>query len=1111
MERSGGDRPDPTRYARDEADNKGRRANKVVVAVLLFVLAIGAVAWAVVTLVTGDSDTQDTVENPISSPIAETPSTPIPTATAAPSPTPISTATAAPSPTPIPTATAAPGPVPIEGVRVNMARGTWLTSYFSAAIYRALLLELGYDVSDPAQATLDPADFYQAMAEGQYDFWANGWFPHHDQDMDQAGLAGIAEPVGWQMRSSGLRGFLVDKATAEAHGITKLDDIGDNPEVAALFDLNGNGQADLMGCNQNWPCRSTIEDTIAHNGWQATIEQVSANHTTLFANSLRRFQRGEPILVYAWSPSAPTAQLVPGEDVIWLSMDSPVPSRDAVADLPVDECPGQPCKLGFIPADIQVVARSDFLSANPAAAKLFDLVTISPSDVSQWALQYTGGNNTEVDIRAAANRWIAGNRATADRWLAAALMASGFPPPPTRSEPTPTPEPVATPAPEPVNETPGDGVQVRMARANWTTGYMQAVIYQLLLRELGYNVSDPANAELAPATFYQRMGRGEFDFWANGWYPTHARITEELGVDHLMRPIGYEILGGGLQGVLVDKATADAHGITRWDDIGNNPEIARLFDVDGNGKADIMGCNNGWNCQVVIDDTIAQNGWKDTIEQVTSGHFALFRESIRRLNRGEPILQYLWTPGAFTAELVPGTDVIWLSVNNPVAGQTGATALPVSQCPGQPCQTGFVPHDIRVVARNDFLAANPAAAKLFELVTIPLRDVSAQNLAYDGGANSEFDVRDAALRWITANRGQVDAWLNAARVASESAVAQPEPENDPIVAGFIYVTPVGDAGWSWAHDQGRRYAERQTGATTLFVEGVAEIEADFRPVAVDLIENEGADIIFGTAFGYMDVMEELALEYPDVVFEHATGFKQNDINFGNYFGRIYQPRFLSGVAAAMMTESDRIGYVAPFAIPEVIRGINAFTLGVRRYNPDAEVHVKWTFTWLDPAIEAQATADLLQDGADVITMHQESTASGLVAEEGGARWISYHSDMSSFAPNAFITAPVWNWGLYYESVINSVADGTYTPSAYWGGMEDNIVGLAPLAEDVPGVVAAIIAVLAAQLRNGEWDMFTGPIRDQDENVVVPQGETLDDAALLSMTYFVEGVVGNPQP
>ena len=164
-------------------------------------------------------------------------------------------------------------------------------------------------------------------------------------------------------------------------------------------------------------------------------------------------------------------------------------------------------------------------------------------------------------------------------------------------------------------------------------------------------------------------------------------------------------------------------------------------------------------------------------------------------------------------------------------------------------------------------------------------------------------------------------------------------------------------------------------------------------------------------------MEELASEYPDVVFEHASGYKMNDTNFGNYFGRIYQPCYLSGIAAGAITEANRIGYVAAFPIPEVIRGINAFTLGAQRVNPDVEVHVAWTLTWFDPAIEGDTASALLEAGADVIAMHQDSTAAGIAAQEAGARWVAYNSDMSAFAPDAYITAPVWTWGPYYASII----------------------------------------------------------------------------------------------
>lgn len=352
--------------------------------------------------------------------------------------------------------------------------------------------------------------------------------------------------------------------------------------------------------------------------------------------------------------------------------------------------------------------------------------------------------------------------------------------------------------------------------------------------------------------------------------------------------------------------------------------------------------------------------------------------------------------------------------------------------------------------------------------------------------------------------------------ATEAPAPEPEPEPEPTeapmddetIAAFVFVGPVGDAGWTWAHDQGRRYAESETGATTIFVESVPEDGPDFRNVVVDFIERDGADVIFATSFGYMDAMEELAGEYEDVVFEHASGYKMNETNFGNFFGRMYQPRYLSGMAAGALTEANQIGYVAAFPIPEVLRGINAFTLGAQRVNPDVEVHVTWTFTWFDPAVEGDSAAALLEAGADVIAMHQDSTAPGLAAQEAGARWVSYNSDMSAFAPDAFITAPVWNWGPYYARIIDAVAAGTYSPGAYWGGMDDEIVALAPLAADVPADVAAEIDAVAASLIDGSWDVFTGEIRDQDGNVVVAAGETMEDGPMLGMEFFVEGVVGS---
>ena len=366
----------------------------------------------------------------------------------------------------------------------------------------------------------------------------------------------------------------------------------------------------------------------------------------------------------------------------------------------------------------------------------------------------------------------------------------------------------------------------------------------------------------------------------------------------------------------------------------------------------------------------------------------------------------------------------------------------------------------------------------------------------------------------TGDTGDTGADMSSDDPAETGAEVVDEEEFlDPsgITAAFVLVGPVGDAGWNWAHDQGRQYAEEQTGAKTLYVENVAETSEAFTSVAIDFIENEDADVIFGTSFGYMEAMAALAEEYPEIVFEHASGYMMNDHNFGNYFGRVYQPRYLSGLAAGSFTETNNIGYVAAFPIPEVIRGINAFTLGARETNPDAQVHVIWTFTWFDPAVEGDAAAALLESGADVIAMHQDSPATGIAAQDAGARWIAYNSDMREFAPDAFLTAPTWDWGPRYAAVIDAVARGVYEPDAYWGGMAEGIVGLALPGKDVPDSLVETIDEAGNRIVQGEWDVFTGEIRDQDGEVRVAAGESLDDGAMLSMDWFVEGVVGSPAP
>lgn len=350
--------------------------------------------------------------------------------------------------------------------------------------------------------------------------------------------------------------------------------------------------------------------------------------------------------------------------------------------------------------------------------------------------------------------------------------------------------------------------------------------------------------------------------------------------------------------------------------------------------------------------------------------------------------------------------------------------------------------------------------------------------------------------------------LATALVAGCAQGQAPAPDaKEDLTVGFIYIGPVGDGGWTYAHDLGRQYLEEELGAQgvkTIYKESVPE-DQDSQKVMRDMID-QGADVIFATSFGYMDHVEAVAKEFPDIKFFHCSGYKQAE-NMSNYFGRIYQPRYLSGIVAGMKTESDKIGYVAAFDIPEVIRGINAFTLGVKSVNPDAVVKVKWTNTWYDPAKEKDAAVALLDEGVDVIAQHQDTAGPQVAAAERGAFSIGYNSDMSEMAPEAYMTAPVWNWGIYYVDQIQQILDGTWESTSFWGGLNDNIVALAPLTDIAPDGAQEAVDKAEADIKSGDLVVFAGPINDQTGEVKVPEGEALSDEELLNIKWFVEGVEG----
>jgi basic membrane protein A and related proteins len=323
---------------------------------------------------------------------------------------------------------------------------------------------------------------------------------------------------------------------------------------------------------------------------------------------------------------------------------------------------------------------------------------------------------------------------------------------------------------------------------------------------------------------------------------------------------------------------------------------------------------------------------------------------------------------------------------------------------------------------------------------------------------------------------------------------------------FVYVAPIGDLGWTWAHDQGRLALEKQMGAQveTAYIENVPE-GPDAERVIRDFAQ-KGYDLIVTTSFGFMDPTATVAKEFPNKWFVHISGYK-TDKNFSSVFGRMEQARYLSGLVAGKATKSNKIGFVAAFPIPEVIRGINAFALGVRTTNPNAVVNVVWTQTWFDPVKEKEAAVALLDSGCDVIAQHQDTTEPQKAAKERGALSIGYDSDMSKFVGDTVLTSAIWNWGPKYIEIAKAIIAGTYKTESYYGGMKDGIVDLAPLSTRVSADTKKLVEEKKQLIISGKWDVFCGPLKGQDGKVVIAEGVCMKDDAVLSMDWFVEGVVG----
>jgi len=327
---------------------------------------------------------------------------------------------------------------------------------------------------------------------------------------------------------------------------------------------------------------------------------------------------------------------------------------------------------------------------------------------------------------------------------------------------------------------------------------------------------------------------------------------------------------------------------------------------------------------------------------------------------------------------------------------------------------------------------------------------------------------------------------------------------EPLKIGFVYVGPVGDHGWTYAHDQGRLMIEKELGdkVKTTFVESVKEgpdAERVIRQMAQD-----GNKLIFTTSFGYMDPTLKVAKQFPDVKFEHATGFKQS-ANMSIYNARFYEGRAVIGTIAGHMSKTGVAGYIASFPIPEVVMGINAFTLAAQKINPDFKTKVLWVSSWYDPPKESDAAKALMDQGCDIITQHTDSPAALQAAEQRGMYAFGQASDMSKFAPKAHLTSILDNWGPYYVKRAKDVLEGTWASASFWGGFKEGEVELSEYNKVIPANVVEAAEAVRKSITDGSLHPFTGPIKDQKGVEKYAAGATASDEEMLKMNWYVEGV------